>query len=198
MPRIGLSKHLTVTISKANISRLARQSEMTSKQFILLIKSVLNETLQLTLADLRLWILKKVPKRTGQLRFTLLKKLESSKVRNETLIFIIGTGLNYAREVNQMSTSQVRHSSHKEHSGQWAYAYYYTHKRRGPKVGKRRGRIGKKYKGSSNYRIFLYDPEAIGGFWGAMLKYLELRVVFHLQNAMRAQYGKTKLPWVFK
>ena len=195
MPQ-GLSKHLTVTISKANITRLSKELQITSKQFILLIKSVLNETLQKTLADLREWIMHKVPKRTGQLRFSLLKKLESSKVRNETLVFIIGTQLNYARKVNQMSTSEVAHSSHKEHSGQWAYAYYYSHRRRGPKVGQRRAKIGKRYRGSSNYRIFLYDPDAIGNFWGAMLKYLEMRALYHLKNAMLYQYGKTQLPWV--
>lgn len=195
MPKVGLSKHLTVTISKANVNRLAKQGQMTSKQFVILIKAVLNETLQRTLEDIRLWILKYVPKRTGQLRFTLLKKLESSKVRRETLVFIIGSNLDYARSVNQMSTSQVRHNSHKEHSGEWAYAYYYSHKRRGPKVGQRRRKVGKKYKGPSNYRIFLYDPNAIGSFWDELIKYLRLRTVFHLNNAMREQYGKTELPW---
>ena len=196
MARIGLSKHLTVTISDTNIRRLADQGEMSSKQFIMLMKSVLNETLQLTLEDIRQWILKFVPKRTGQLRFTLLKKLETSKVRRKTLVFIIGSNLDYAKSVSQMSTSQVRHNSHREHSGQWAYAYYYTHKRRGPKVGKRRRGIGKKYKGGSNYRIFLYDPDAIGNFWDELIKYLRLRAVYHLNNAMRHQYGKTELPWV--
>ena len=170
MPKVGLSKHLTVTISKANVNRLAKQGQMTSRQFVILIKAVLNETLQRTLEDIRLWILKYVPKRTGQLRFTLLKKLESSKVRRETLVFIIGSNLDYARSVNQMSTSQVRHNSHKEHSGEWAYAYYYSHKRRGPKVGQRRRKVGKKYKGPSNYRIFLYEPNAIGSFWDELIK----------------------------
>ena len=111
-------------------------------------------------------------------------------------MFIIGTHLNYAAKVNAMSTSQVRHSgSWFEHSGARAYAYYGPYKRRGTKVGKRRMGIGKRYRGPSNYRIFLYDPDAIGGFWDAMLKYLEARILFHIKNAMRVQYGKTQLPW---
>ena len=127
---------------------------------------------------------------------TLLNSLQKSKVRKGILRFIIGTHLEYAGKVNKMSTSQVRHNSHKEHSGKWAYAYYHTYKRRGPKVGKRRRIVGKKYKGPSNYRIFLYDPDAIGSFWDQMLKYLRLRVLFHMKNAMLEQYGKTELPWV--
>lgn len=198
MARLVLSEQLMVNISSANITKLAKDTDMTSKQFILLVSAVLNETLQMVLEDMKLWILRFVPKRTGQLRFSLLKRLESSKVRNGVLIFIIGTHVEYAKEVNEMSTSQVQHASHKEHSGEWAYAYYYTHKRRGPKVGKRKFGVGKKYKGPSNYRIYLYDPEAVGGFWDELLKYLKKRVLHHLQNAMKAQYGETKLPWVFK
>ena len=187
-----------VNISSGNITRLAREAQISKRQFITLVQSVLNETLQLVLDDMRLWILRFVPKRTGQLRFSLLKELESSKVRDGVLIFIIGTHVDYARKVNEMSTSQVGHSSHKEHSGKWAYAYYYTHRRRGPKVGRKKYGVGKRYRGPSNYRIYLYDPEAVGGFWDALLKYLKARVLIHLKKAMKGQYGDTKLPWVIK
>ena len=198
MARLVLSDQVLVNISSDNINKLAKQADMTKKQFIFLMKSVLNETLEKVLDDMRLWILRFVPKRTGQLRFSLLKRLESSKVRDGVLIFIIGTHVDYAKKVNEMSTGQVQHSSHKEHDGSWAYAYYYTYKRRGTKVGKRKYGVGKRYRGTSNYRIYLSDPEAVGGFWDALLMYLKKRVLHHLQNAMKSQYGKTKLPWVIK
>jgi len=174
MVKVGLSKQLTISISKGNINKLAKKVEITPKQFIMLLKSVLSETLMLTMKDMQQFIIRFVPKRTGQLQYTLLKKMESSKIRDGVLIFIIGTHLRYARDVNQMATSQVQHSSHKEHSGKWAYAYYYGHKG----------------------RIFLYDPEAIGSFWQILLMYLQKRILIHLQDAMRKQYGDTKLPWV--
>ncbi len=187
-----------VNISSGNITKLAKDTDMTKKQFITLVKAVLNETLELVLDDMRLWILRFVPKRTGQLRFSLLKKLESSKVKDGVLIFIIGTHVAYAKKVNGMTDDQVQHASHKEHSGKWAYAYYYKHRRRGTKVGKRKYGVGKRYRGPSNYRIYLYDPDAVGGFWDALLKYLKARVLLHLKKAMKAQYGDTELPWVIK
>lgn len=198
MVSLTLSEQLMISISPRNINRLAEQINITNKQIISSIKSILNETLEMVKKDLQLWILRFVPKRTGQLQFTLLKQLESSKVRNGILIFIIGTHLDYAKRVNQMSTAQVQHSSHKEHGGGWAYAYYYTYKRRGIKVGKRKMGVGKRYRGISHYRIYLYDPEAVGGFWDKLLKYLKARVLIHLKNAMKAQYGDTKLPWVIR
>jgi len=196
MRNLNPKTQLTIKLDKARVSRIAKENDMTSRQLIQLIEPILRETLEKTTQDIMLWIIKYVPKRTGQLRMTLLKSLQKSKVQRGILRFIMGTHLDYAKKVNAMSTAQVRHNSHREHSGKWAYAYYYTHRNRGPKVGKRRRIIGKKYKGPSNYRIFLYDPEAIGGFWEALIRYLKERAMFHMKNAMLLQYGKTKLPWV--
>ncbi|GAH42405.1 unnamed protein product, partial [marine sediment metagenome] len=89
---------------------------MTPKQLTQLIEPILRETLEKTMQDMMLWIVKFVPKRTGQLRMTLLNSLQKSKVQKGILRFIIGTHLEYAGKVNKMSTSQVRHNSHKEHS----------------------------------------------------------------------------------
>ena len=169
---------------------------MTSQQLISLIEPILYATLQNTITDMIRWILKYVPRRTGQLRDTLIKSMKSSRVQNGMLKFIVGTHVQYANKVNQMSTSQVQHNSWFEHSGHRAYAYYYNYKHRGTKVGKRKMKIGKRYKGPSHYRIFLSDPDAVGMFWDTLLVYLRLRVLYHLRNTMLFQYGKTQLPWV--
>jgi hypothetical protein len=188
---------LTISLDRAKASNIAKQNHMTLKQLIQLIEPILSATLENTLNDMVRWILKYVPKRTGQLRESLLRSIQNSRVKNGVLQFIIGTHLNYAAKVNAMSTSQVRHSgSWYEHSGAPAYAYYGPYRHRGTKVGKRRMGVGRRYKGPSNYRVFLYDPDAIGGFWDAMLKYIEVRLLFHMKNAMQVQYGKTQLPWV--
>ena len=164
---------------------------MTSQQLIMLITPILNEVLERTLNDLKNWILRFVPKRTGQLRNALLRNMTKSKVQGNVLNFIIGTNFKYAERVNQMSTRQVRHASWFEHRGKRkkvkgkrfkrrpkakrAYAYYYNH--HGP--------------------IFLDDPEAIGGFWDALLKYLKSRSQLHLKVALKKYYGKQKdLGWV--
>ena len=64
---------------------------MTVKQLTALISDVLAETFTLVKDDIRDWIAKKVPRRTGQLRFTLLKALEKSRVKKGIIKFIIGT-----------------------------------------------------------------------------------------------------------
>ncbi len=171
---------------------------MTVEQLTALISDVLAETFTLVKDDIRDWIAKKVPRRTGQLRFTLLKALEKSRDKKGIIKFIIGTQVKYATQVNAMSTKNVRHdSTHFEHSGARAHAYYYGHgsgKRKRSKLKKRAKKKGQQY--ISPNRIFLNDPDAIGGFWDTLLKYFEKRILYHLNNAVRAQYGKTRLPWV--
>lgn len=180
---------LTIKLDKAKVKKIAKENQMTPQQLVMLIEPILNETLERTMEDMTIWILRFVPKRTGQLRVSLLDNMKSSRVKNGVLRFIIGTHLDYATRVNKMSTSQVRHKgTWYEHPRKkrvkWykkkktikrrAYAYYYGH-------------YG---------RIFLDDPEAVGGFWFALLTYLKLRILFHMKNAMLKQYGKTQLPWV--
>ena len=174
MTALNPKTQLTVKLDKARVSRIAKAAQMTSNQLTQLLEAVLNETLDNTMFDVLHWINRFVPRRTGQLRESLLRNMQSSRVRNGVLRFIIGTHLNYAARVSAMSTSQVRHSSRFEHSRKRAYAYYYGH-------------YG---------RIFLYDPEAIGGFWGALLKFINTRIKVNLRVAMLRQYGRTKLPWV--
>lgn len=178
MSRISLSlspgTKLTVNLDRSRVSSIARENQMTPDQLIQMIEPVLNETLENTMQDMETWITNKVPKRTGQLRASLLSNMRSSKVARGVLRFIIGTHIGYAARVNRMSTSQVRHSSNREHSGKRAYAYYY-------------GNYG---------RIYLNDPNAIGNFWERLLTYLKERILYHMNNAVRRQYGQTQLPWV--
>lgn len=164
---------------------------MTSQQLIMLIEPILNEVLENTLIDLRNWINRFVPKRTGRLRDALIRNMQKSNVKKSVLKFIIGTNFKYAEKVNRMSTRQVRHSSWFEHRGKRrkvkgkrlkrrpkarrAYAYYYDH----------------------HGRIFLNDPEAIGGFMQALLQYLAKRSKLHLKVALQKYYGKQRpLGWV--
>lgn len=147
-----------------------------SGQDLKILEAILNFTLKATLKDMRTWIAHFVPKRTGQLRFTLNQNMKSSWVSKGILRMILGTHVDYAKDVNKMTTSQVRHHSGREHrkKGQpkrWAYAYYWKH----------------------HGRIFLNDPQAIGHFYDKMLIYLKARVLINLTAAQKQFLGKHKL-----
>ena len=120
-------------LSVTEIRYIAGSYDLTYDEVLEQVQELLKDILQNTTIELIAWIKKKVPKRTGQLRQSLLDNLESSQVQKGLMRIILGTHLNYAKFVNEMSTSQVAHS------GQMGYAYYY-------------GNYGK---------IVLLDPDAI-------------------------------------
>lgn len=164
---IGLRETTKIGVQKAQIKYIAgKNKNLSYEQVLNLIINLLEEVLELTLIDLEVWIEKYVPKRTGQLRDNLLRNIRSSRVRNGVLRIIIATSIDYAAQVNEMTTAEVRHdSTDREHSGKKAYAYYYGHY--GP--------------------ITLDDPDAIGSFFDKLGEYAKERVLINLAK-MKHKY----------
>jgi hypothetical protein len=179
---IGVATRNSFGVKKSDITWAANQMNLTYQQVVNIIQNILSYTLNTTIADLEKWIDRFVPKRTGWLRDTLKQNLHSSRVKDNVLRLICGTKLDYSSDVNAMSTRQVRHSNTpKEHSGKWAYAYYY-------------GFYG---------RIRLDDPQAIGNFFDKMLYYATQQIRINLLAAKRlylgyVTYNKSPLHGVIK
>jgi len=147
----------------AEIKILVKGSKLTFDEVLALYHSMLLYALDELLYDLRDWIKRKVPKRTGQLRENLLKHLETSGVKKGLMRIVIGTDIGYAPDVAEMSTSQVRHY------GEIGYAGYY-------------GITGP---------IVLDDPEAIGNFWEELIAYSQERTTNILQRAIDEYFAGT-------
>lgn len=193
MKNLNPKAQLTIRLDKAKISSIAKEAEITSSQLTQLLNAVLNQTLDLLMEEVLAWILRFVPKRTGQLRDSLLRNMQSSRVRKGVLRFIIGTHLNYAPRVNAMSGNQVKHHSWFEHGKMIRRK---KKKGKGKKFIKKRGKRAYAYYYGHYGRIFLDDPEAMGHFWNHLLIFIYKRAKINLAKAMQYQYGVTKLPWV--
>lgn len=145
------------------IKYVARGNKLDFKEVLALIHNMLLYVLDELMVELRIWINTKVPRRTGQLRDNLLRNLESSNVKKGLMRLVLGTNIDYAPDVAEMSTAQVRHS------GEIGYAYYY-------------GKSG---------RMILYDPEAIGDWWNELIKYAKERTMSILARAINEYFAGT-------
>lgn len=145
------------------IKYLAKNNELEFEEVLALFHNMLLYVLDELLFELRIWIKTKVPKRTGQLRDNLLKQLDSSRVKKGLMRIVLGTNIDYAPKVAEMTTAQVRHS------GEKGYAYYY-------------GEYGP---------IILDDPEAIGNFWEELMDYAQERTMVILQRAIDEYFAGT-------
>ena len=151
-----------VPLNKDNIKYLVEGSNYTYEEIKELISNMLNDVLKQTLLDINIWIDYHVPKRTGQLRDNLKKHIQSSRVSKNILRVIMGTSIDYAKEVNKMTQGQVRHTgTNKENDGSWAYANYWGH----------------------SGRIYLDDPQAVGHFWDKLLSFTKERIIINLTKA---------------
>ena len=160
---IAPSTKIKIGLPSIEIKYLAKSNEMTYDEVLSTINEMLLYVLDELLLELEKWINKYVPKRTGQLRESLIANLYSSAVKNGLMRVILGTNLDYAEDVAEMSTMQVRHS------GEKGYAYYY-----------------------SNYGpITLYDPQAIGNFWEELLEYAKEKCMNILQRAIDEYFAGT-------
>ncbi len=170
---MSLRSTTKIGIKKAAIKYIAgKDKDLTYEDVLKLITDILNEIHSSVLAEMEEWIKVKVPKRTGQLRDNLIRNIQSSRVRAGVLRIIIATSIDYASEVNEMTTGQVQHSgTWKEHSGKTAYAYYY-------------GNYGK---------IFLDDPRAIGGFFDKLVEFAKERAMFHLARITMKYKGQVSI-----
>lgn len=154
--------HYEVGINKGDITFIAgNQTKLNYQQVNQLVGNILDQTLDLTIMDLELWIDSKVAKRTGKLRKDLKLELNSSFVRNTLLKLKLGTHISYAKFVNEMTMATVRHVSEK------GYAYYGGH--HGP--------------------IILNDPRAIGFFFAKMLEYAKERLEYNFVKAKAMYLG---------
>jgi len=159
----------TIGLNKDVITYVAGRLNLSYEETVLLIKNIMQDTLDWTIIDVEAWIKEFVPKRTGQLQDNLIKNLQSSFIKNNTMIrLVLKTFIDYALDVNAMSDAQVQHEgTWLEHSGKKAYAYYYG------------------YHG----RIFLDDPEAVGGFMGKLQEFAKGRALFNLTKAQMRFMG---------
>ena len=145
------------------IKFLAKGNALTFEEILALYHNMLLYVLDELLFELRIWINTKVPKRTGQLRENMLRHLKTSTVKKGLMRLVLGTNIDYAPKVAEMTTGQVRHT------GEIGYAGYY-------------GVTGP---------ISLNDPEAIGNFWEELLKYADERTNFILQRAIDEYFAGT-------
>ena len=152
---------IKIGISNIEIKHIAASYDLTYEEVLEQIQEMLKEVLYFTIGELKTWIKKKVPKRTGQLRDNLIANLDSSRVKKGLMRLILGTNISYAEFVTNMTTSQVRHS------GEIGYAYYYGH-------------YG---------RIVLNDPEAIGDFFRELIYYAKERIQMNLSKAKARHLG---------
>ena len=185
-------KPLKYGIKPSDIKQIAQKNpNLTAKEAEKIITKILEETTKLVLKDLKKWINKFVPKRTGQLRKNLLLNLKGSKVKGFLMMFIMRTSIDYAAQVNAYSTAQVRHKSAKrEH-----YVSYVTKGRGKAKKGK-----GKKYHpyayayyGGASGRITLNDPMAIGEFFDKMVIFTIKSILSNLVKIKRKYSARTKM-----
>jgi len=149
------------------------------------IQELLEESLKITIEETKAWIVKKVPKRSGDLRNSLIKYLERSippaavdrGAEGIRLVLGVGADIPYAEAVNEMTTKQVRHSgSWREHS-----VAYVTKGR-----GKDKKGAGRKYfpfAYSKGHRTYLYDPQAIGGYHDEMVAFATTRFKINIYKA---------------
>jgi len=160
---IAPSTKIKIGLPVIEIKYIAKSTEMTYDKVLSTINDMLLYVLDELLLELERWINKFVPKRTGQLRDSLIANLYSSRVKNGLMRVILGTSLDYAEDVAEMSTRQVRHF------GEEGYAYYYSES--GP--------------------IILDDPQAIGNFWEELLKYAKEKCMNILQRAIDEYFKGT-------
>jgi len=152
-----------VGLPDIKIKFIAKNTEVDFAEILALLHNMLLYVLSELIFELKIWINTKVPKRTGQLRDNLIKHLESSNVKKGLMRLVLGTNINYAPDVADMSTRQVRHS------GEKGYAYYYGH----------------------HGKINLNDPQAIGDFWDELMEYAQERTMFILQRAIDEYFKGT-------
>ena len=161
-----------VRVPKAQISYMVKNSKYTKAELEVLIHRILELVLNTTKKELEIFIDNIVPKRTGQLRHMLKLWLNGSWVGQGIMELVMGTNLDYAEDVNEMTTSQVRHNN------ELGYVYY-------PNIFG----ISSKSRPRGSKKIRLNDPRAQGHFWDKMLVFAKERVDINLIRAKNKILG---------
>jgi len=184
-------------IKRGDIKKLAqRHPVLTLHRIEDLFQQILIEIYTLVLIDLKNWINRFVPKRTGQLRDNLIANLLSSRVKSNYLTIILLTSIAYADQVSKYKTSQVRHS----HAKREHYTVTYVRKGRGKKkIGKGKVTTYHPYATANYYgksgRIILHDPQAIGNFFKKLVKFAIVSILKNLKKVKRRYASRTKLTY---
>lgn len=147
--------YVKVGVTTDQIKYIARSASLSYNQLLERIQSFLNDVWKTLEIEIKLWIDKYVPKRTGQLRNNIKRALEQSYLKLGILrivLGIIGLSTGYVERVNKMGTMRVRHS------GEIGYVYYPNPDGDPPN---QRG------------RVILWDPQAIGNFWENLITYVK-------------------------
>ena len=153
-----------VKVPKAQITYMVKNSKYSYVQILQLIQLILQDVLDDTKTALEIWIDSKVPKRTGQLRAMLKLWMGGSNITKGLMRLVMGTNLKYVEDVDDYTTSQVRHS------GEVGYVYY-------PNIFGIRG------------KVILNDPRAIGGFWDKMIEFAKEEIDKNLIRAKNKHLG---------
>lgn len=136
-----------IGIEKDRIKYIAKNTPLTYMQVVSRINDMLVYIQDEIMFLMNIWIEQHVPKRTGQLQHVLKESLKQSSIKWGMLKIILGTRLDYADAVNQMSAATVRHFGQMGYGNYGMFAYQ----------GKRP----------------LMDPHAAGYFFDALLGYLQ-------------------------
>ena len=133
-------------------------------------QELLDEALDITIIETKEWINTFVPKRSADLRVSLIKYLERSlppasaigELRGIRLVLGAGAEINYAKYVDEMTTAQVAHKgTWREHSVDYITKKGIAHHPRAYSKG---------------HRAYLYDPQAVGGYHDKMIDYARERL----------------------
>lgn len=105
------------THAKIDIKFVVGNKKLHSDELKKYAQQLLNEALETTILETEIWIDSKVPMLTGALRASLISFLKKSipppaamgDLRGIRLVLGVGADIPYAKYVNKMTTSQVRH-----------------------------------------------------------------------------------------
>jgi hypothetical protein len=161
-----------VKVPKAQISYMVKNSKYSYAELKVMIQQILELVLNTTKAELKIFINNIVPKRTGTLRQSLLNWLEGSWAGEGMMELVMGSNIEYAEDVNEMTTSQVRHVN------DWGYVYYPNW------FG-----MSSKSRPRGHKKFLLNDPRAQGHFWDKLLEFAKERVDINLIRAKNQVLG---------
>ena len=160
---INVKVRAKIPALKTKVEYVYKKVPLNKKQVETLIDEILKGAMQSAINDLKnKWIINYVPKRTGQLRDSLITNLDSSKVDSKAAKMRMGTTLSYVKYVIKMNQKNVRH----------------------------RNKMGTAYYNRVYGKIILNDPKAIGKFWGFMLMYARERFRHYIKFEIKTRVPK--------
>ena len=170
MVDVSPKERITIRVPVSQIKYIAGKVELSYGEVVERIQEFLEYLKEKIITEGNEWIDTYVPKRTGQLRALLKLWLGGSTISKNVLRIVLGTNLPYAEDVNDMTTDMV------QHSGETGYVYY-------PNIFGIRGKVR------------LNDPQAIGGFFTELMKYMEERTHTWIDIAKSHFFGAWKEAW---